>query len=642
MKISAFATSCSASPATGLWTAAVALGLCLLPHVSLPATHDPGPLPGPWSTFAKDYGGQRYSSLASINTHNVASLKRVCEVQLGDSGAFQSGLVVIGSTMYVTTAHTIVAMDAANCKIRWQYVYTPEESEVSQVNRGVAYYDGRVFRGTADGRVLAIDANTGKQLWRIKAANPGVGEFFSSAPIAWKNRVFIGTAGGDWGIRGRMLAFDADTGQRRWQFNLIPERGEPGFETWKIPDSANHGGGATWSTYTLDPDTGELFVPVGNPAPAFSPDTRPGDNLYTNSVVVLDAKTGKLKWYHQFLPNDGLDYDVAAAPVLYRDPKGRRMMAIGSKDGYLYGIDRDTHHLVFRTPVTTVMDPPPRPTASGVRACPGFAGGVQWNGPAINPETNVLYVGSVDLCSVVKTGAEEYVPGKLYHGTVAQLSTDDRDITARGWLVAVDSTTGKVLWKYHSDSPVLAGVTPTAGGLVFTGNVGGEFMAFDAKTGRQCYERRMDGALAGGLITYQEGTTQYIAFASGNVSRGPFFAIGGTPTVTIMRTGLIDDRPNIVRVEQDVSAPPQRAMLSNQYRTYFGQNYYLHFCATCHGGNGDGGIGPRLRGITKRSDPRPIAEIIKNPKSAIMPKLYPKPLDDEDVEQIANFLDSWK
>lgn len=269
-----------------LLTGLVSTGALFAKALSLCMAAEPTQSPGPWPTYNNGYDGQRFASAKQITPANVATLKRVCEAHLGDAGAFHSGPIVIGNVIYVTTAHTTVALDAMNCAIHWRHVYKPEQDEVYPVNRGLAYLDGRVFRGTGDGRVFALDATTGKLAWQVKAGDPLVGEFFSSAPIAWDGLVFIGAAGGDWGIRGFVIALDAKTGKERWRFYTIPMGNEIGAKSWKSPDDAKRGGGAMWTSYTLDAAAGELFVPVGNPAPDFAPDFRLGDNLFTDSLVV--------------------------------------------------------------------------------------------------------------------------------------------------------------------------------------------------------------------------------------------------------------------------------------------------------------------------------------------------------------------
>jgi alcohol dehydrogenase (cytochrome c) len=260
-----------------------------------------------WSGYNNTYDGQRFAAFNQINTRNVSRLKQVCELKLGEEGPFQTGPVVIGNTMFLTTAHTTVAMNATTCAVYWRHVDSKGQQDPLSVNRGVAYLNGRLFRGMPGTRLAALNAASGKVLWDVKVGDLSLGEFLSSAPIAWNGTVFIGLAGGDWGIRGRIMGFDAATGREIWRFYTIPMGSERGAETWHIPETAERGGGAMWTSYTLDTQSGELFVPVGNPAPDFAPDARPGDNLFTNSIVVLDAKSGALKWWYQATPADGFD-----------------------------------------------------------------------------------------------------------------------------------------------------------------------------------------------------------------------------------------------------------------------------------------------------------------------------------------------
>jgi len=595
-----------------------------------------GEAPGPWPTYNNGYDGQRFSSARQITTANVASLKRACEAHLGDIGSFHTGPIVIGQTIYVTTAHTTVALNATNCTIRWRHVYKPAQEEVYAVNRGVAYLDGRLFRGTGDGRVLALDARTGKQLWMVKAGNPLVGEFFSSAPIAWKGLVFIGAAGSDWGIRGYVLALDAKTGKEKWRFYTIPMGDEPGADSWKIPETAKHGGGAMWTSYTLDVDAGELFVPVGNPSPDFAPDSRPGANLYTDSVVVLDALTGKLKWYHQFKPNDGFDYDFGATPALYTGAAGAKLLAAGSKDGNLYGIDRASRKVIFKTPITTISNADARPTPEGVVVCPGPLGGVEWNGPAVDPASRAIYVGSVDWCWTLSSGTPEYKAGRFYFGT-GQKPGGAGTADPRGWVHAVDGTSGNILWKYHAEAPVVAGVTPTAGGLVFSGDLNGNFFALDRGTGAELYKVNTGGAIAGGVVTYEADGKQYVALTSGNISRGTFSATGGPPKIVIMTTGLSNDSPRIVAVREE--AP--HAAGGHSTGSGHGKTLFAQYCTACHGAAGEGGMGPALKGETAKKNLEQVIAFIKSPK-APMPKLYPSPLNDGDVDDVAAFVETLK
>ncbi|HKT32510.1 MAG TPA: PQQ-binding-like beta-propeller repeat protein [Gammaproteobacteria bacterium] len=590
-----------------------------------------------WPEYNDGYNSQRFSPLKQINTGNVADLKPLCEVKLGEEGTFESGPIVVGDVLYVTTQHTTVAMNAADCKVLWRNIYKPEETEIAPVNRGAAYLDGRIFRGYSDGRLVALDAKTGKQLWKVQPANPKVGEFLSSAPIAWHGLVFIGLAGSDWGIRGQMMAFDARTGKERWHFYTIPEGHEPGADTWTIPATVKHGGGGMWTSYTLDPKTGELFVPVANPAPDYDPLHRPGDNLFTDSVVVLDARTGKLKWWYQLTHNDGLDYDLGAAPMLY-SVNGAERVALGSKDGYLYSLNRRTHKLVFSTAVTTIKNNNAVPTYAGVSVCPGPLGGVEWNGPAFDPQTHDIYVGAVDWCYIYKRGKDyKFIPGSYFFGTSA---TPDSSIPSSGWLTAVDAATGKVDWQFHAPEPVIAGVTPTAGGLVFTGDGGGDFYAFDAKSGKLLLKYASGGSMAGGVITYAVYRRQYVAFTSGNVSRMGTFNTNGSPTLVVMALNVPAGSPKVVTLEDAGIAQAAMPGVSNNASDH-GQQIFAANCSVCHGAHGEGGIGPSLQDESTRKDLDEVIAWIKDPKPP-MPKLYPKPLTESDVQAVAAYVETLK
>jgi alcohol dehydrogenase (cytochrome c) len=583
-----------------------------------------------WGGYNNGYTGERFSPLGEITPANVASLKPLCQMRLGDAGAFEAGLVMIGDTLYATTGHTTVALDPTNCAERWRHVYVPEQDELLAINRGVAFLDGRLFRGTADGRVIAIDAKTGRELWRVRAADPDQGEEFTAAPIAWNGLVFLGPAVGELGMRGHVFAFDAKTGRQVWRFDTVPVGNEPGADSWKIPATTKHGGGGTWTSYTLDPARGELFIPVGNPAPDFLPDSRPGENLYTDSVVVLDAKTGALKWYYQLEANDAHDWDLGAAPMLYTDAQGHQRVALGSKDGYVYVLDRDTHKLLFKTAVTTVGSQDKKPSPKGEHSCPGILGGVEWNGPAHSPQANAIYVGAVDWCWTVASAApapfdmKAVKSGAMYVG-----GTFVPDANASGWITAIDDRTGAVKWRYHSARPVVAGVTPTAGGVVFAGNLGGSFFAFDAASGKLLKEVPLKDALAGGVVTYRVGGKQYVAVTTGNISRISF-GNGGSPAVAIMTTGLPADYAektlNVKRTEAGMNAGN-------------GKMVFVQFCAACHGTNGASGYasGPDIRNVAL--DHKALVAWIKNPK-APMPKLFPEELTDKDVEAVATYVQS--
>lgn len=483
-----------------------------------------------WPMYNGTYGAARYSRLAVINRANVGSLKPLCTLKLQEAGAFQAGPVIVGDVAYVTTMHDTYAIDATTCKLLWRSTYKPSGLEVFNTNRGVAFDGGKLFRDTEDAHVIALDAKSGRMLWNVRVADSTHGYFLSAAPIVWDGMVYAGIAGADWGARGRMMAFDEGSGARVWSFDLIPTGSEPGANTWGRASSAVTGGGSTWTTYTLDPQTGELFVPVGNPAPDFSGDYRPGANLYTDSLVVLDAKTGTLKWYFQAVPHDTHDYDIGAAPALISTAGGKNLVVFGGKDGYLYALDRATHGLVFKVPVTTVDKTPLAPTVAGARVCPGWVGGVEWNGPAYDQASNEIIVGANDWCGLYTLGEVRFVAGKFFTGGTF---IPDQYQNARGWVTAVNADTGKVVWKFKTTGPALAAIAPTAGGVVFTGDMNGTFYAFDAASGKVLYKYRTSGAMAGGVVAYEENSKEYVIADSGNVSRSIWPGASGTPAVYI-------------------------------------------------------------------------------------------------------------
>ncbi len=483
-----------------------------------------------WPSYNNDPMAQRYSPLKQIKVGNVGTLKEVCRVKIQDGGSFQTSPIVVGGVVYLTTARDTVALNPTNCKEIWRNTYKSSHEDVWAVNRGVAYMNGMLFRGTGDGQLLAIDAKTGKQIWQDAAGDPSRGEFLAGAPVAWNGVVYTGTAGSDWGVRGRVMAFDAETGRELWRFNLIPAAGEPGADTWQVKKSALTGGGGTWTTFALDIARGELVVPVGNPAPDLDPEYRPGDNLYTDSIVVLNARTGALKWYHQLKAHDGVDHDIAAAPTLYRSPELRDVMAIGGKDGFVVGVDRETHDVLYKTAVTSVDNEGATPTEQGVHVCPGLLGGVEWNGAAFDLPKNSLYVGAVDWCAVMKKGEPKWVGGEFFFGGTPVQDPPDQ---ASGWVTALDATSGKVKWQYHAKAPVVSGITPTAGGVVFGGDTKGTFFALDSSSGKPVFTMPTDGMIAGGVVTYAIDGKQYVAFTSGNVSRITFGALGD-PTLIVL------------------------------------------------------------------------------------------------------------
>jgi alcohol dehydrogenase (cytochrome c) len=481
-----------------------------------------------WLMYNKGYRGERFSRLRQINAGNAGKLKPVCIFQLGELGTFSTGPVVYDGIVYATTHLGTYAIDATTCKKIWSHQHVAQGPEMNATNKGVAIAAGRVIRGTQDGFLFALDAKTGAPLWVRQVADWRIGEGVGAAPIVWNDIVYVAKAGGDWGIRGRMMAFKVDDGSPVWTFDLIPEGAQTGADTWSNPEAAVHGGGAAWVTYALDRDTGTLFVPVGNPGPDFKKTMRPGANLFTISTVALDARTGKLKWWYQLRPNDDHDWDATVVSLF--DAGAKKLVATAGKEGILHVVDRDSGKLVFKLPLTTLLNHDVPITPEGVRVCP--VAGVQWNGPAYSPETGLLYVNAIDWCTVFKAGPDpKWVATVPYTGLANGFGSNDPVSQWSGWINAVDPRSGKMAWRVHTSTPMYAALTATAGNVLFTGDLNGEFMVLNATNGKELYRFNTGGPIAGGVVTYERKGRQYVAVASG--SSGGSIPLSGSATIVI-------------------------------------------------------------------------------------------------------------
>jgi alcohol dehydrogenase (cytochrome c) len=561
-------------------------------------------------------------------------LREVCELQLNQPAWFNSGLLKVGRTLYVTTVDTTYAVDATTCELRWRHVIDFKGRLANISNRGAGYLDGMIFRGSVDGRLIALNSETGKVIWDVQSADSSRAESFIAAPIAWDGKVFVGIATSDLGVRGRLKAFDAKTGHEIWRFYTIPVGNEPGAETWPNAASITPAGGGFWSSFSLDPATNEVFGPVANPYPDYGEGakSRLGDNLYTNSVIALNASTGKLNWYHQATPGDDHDWDLGTPPTLYRARNGKSMLAIAGKDGHVLGIDRATNTAVFKTAGTTIAnDGPVDGTLKLV--CPGSIGGAQWNGTAYHPGTGVLYTGMVDWCFYYST--------KLYTGPPGSPVMEEPDAgypaggkkgdggTVRvdfskqpqGWITAMDGETGAVLWKFHADAQVIAGLVPTKSGLLFAGDTRGNLLALDGKSGSLLKRIDARGALNNGLISYEVDGAQYVAAAVGGLSLN---CAGVSGSLRVAVYGLSESHePKTVTLER-------RTLPS-------GAALYGMVCSNCHGGAGLGASAPSLVRQTGMSNPAALKAFLKSVPPP-MPILYPGLLEEREVELIADHL----
>jgi PQQ-dependent dehydrogenase (methanol/ethanol family) len=488
-----------------------------------------------WPSYNRTLTSERFSALDTITTKNVADLKIACSYDTGEQTGFQTGLVQVDGALFASTEHDTFSIDPDTCKQNWR-AHEDFKGGMLQVNRGVAVLDGRVFRGTADGRVLAYDAKDGKRLWATTIADPARGESVPAAPIAWNGLVFIGNAGSDnKGVKGRMYALDANDGRIVWEFYMVP-KGDGDFArgsqapnpsadpptSWKTAEGFPITGGATWTSYTLDPANGLLYVPGGNPAPDFMKEHREGDNLFTSSIVVLDAKTGAYARHFQLVKRDFHDWDASTAPVLFTSKGGRQLLAAAPKDGNLHMIDLASGKSLYSKPMTRVFNIDAPMSAKGTRFCPGSQGGAEWNSPAYDPTDNLVFTGEVDWCTTVRAATPDEIAaipaGQPWSGSPDGFGKQDDISKWAGWMTASDADSGKRRWQFKAPFPLMGGITPTAGGVLFFGDMGGNFYAFDSGSGKKLWSTDLGGAIAGGVISYDTGAGQKVAVAAGMTS----------------------------------------------------------------------------------------------------------------------------
>ena len=485
-----------------------------------------------WPVYNRTLAGDRYSPLADITPANVGQLTLHCAFTLPEVVSFQTGPLVVSGTMYFTTFEGSYAVDAASCKEKWSRHDKSAGPPGLAVNRGFAYLDGRLYRGTADAHVIALDAADGHVLWdhALDVAGPGIS--IPMAPIAANGRVYVGNAGGDTvGVTGHVYALDARDGHVIWRFDVVPKQGRAS-KTWtnpRLPIS----GGAFWTSFTLDAAKGVLYVPAGNPAPDFDTLDRTGEDLYADSVIALDVGSGRLLAYNQLVKHDSHDWDVNSAPTLAVTRAGHRIIASANKDGLLSILDRskiggsapaadDAPPIIplrSQTPTTTRENVDvPLSREDPVHFCPGMGGGSEWNGAAFSPRTDSLFVGAVDLCAHVQLVHELTVPaaGQVWFGSSGAMGDMiDASDTARGWVSAFNAENGQVRWKFKAPHPVVAGVTPTGGNLVFAADLGGDIFALDQGNGLVLWQVSTGQSIGGGLVVYRAGGQEFLGVASG-------------------------------------------------------------------------------------------------------------------------------
>jgi alcohol dehydrogenase (cytochrome c) len=396
------------------------------------------------------------------------------------------------------------------------------------VNRGLAVLGDRLFMATLDAHLIALDTRTGNLVWDVQVADYKLAYTLTGAPLAVNNSVIIGSSGGEYGARGFIDAYDASTGRRIWRFETVPGPGQPGHETWS-GDSWKTGGAPAWLTGSYDPKLNLLYWPTGNPSPDNFGDNRLGDNLYSNSMLALDAGTGQLKWYFQFTPHDTHDYDATQIPVLLDTEwrgQSRLLLVQANRNGYLYLLDRTNGTFLSATAFghadwargidaqgRPVINPAARPTESGTRVCPGALGVTNWFSPAYNPETRLLYIATSTECDVFTSVPQRYRPGHDFGGSIEISAPRER---ATGALIALDPITGQKSWSFPYVNNPNGGVLSTAGGLVFAGDSSGNFIAFEARSGKDLWHMQLGAAIYSAAVSYEVLGTQYVVIPSGS------------------------------------------------------------------------------------------------------------------------------
>ena len=480
-----------------------------------------------WLTYAGDYAGHRHSPLTQISTANVRSLVSAWVYHVDGATHLEATPLVYDGIMYVTNGNEVHALDARTGRPIWKY--RDELAKRSDVNRGVAILGDSVFFVTSDAHLVALNRKTGGGLWDREFADTKRGAFATLAPMAVKDRVIVGVSGGDTGVRGFLAAFSAATGEELWRFWTVPAKGEPGAETWGEL-GPEWGGAATWLNGTYDLELNLLYWTTGNPWPDFYGGARHGDNLYSDSLLALDAGTGKLKWYFQFTPHDTHDWDAQAWPVLLDttyEGRARKLLLHANRNGYFYVLDRETGEFLRATPFVErlnwakgidpkgkpIANPGMEPSPNGTRVCPSVRGATNWMSPSYNPGTGLLYVPTLEQCDLYTSSAKTPEPMKNFAGTGGESISKE---PGKFYVRALDPLTGEKRWDYlmtgHGDS--WAGTVSTAAGLVFFGDDDSQLVALDAATGRHLWHYFLGQTITASPITFMADGKQYVTIAA--------------------------------------------------------------------------------------------------------------------------------
>lgn len=503
--------------------------------------------PHNWLTYSGGYFSHRHSPLSQIDPANVKNLDLKWVFQAQSFQKFEATPLVVNGIMYLTQApNDVVALDAKTGRVFWIYnhpVSPAARACCGAVNRGLAILDDTLFMATLDAHLIAVDARSGGRLWNTTVADAAAGYAMTLAPLVVKDKVLVGVAGGEFGIRGFVAAYDAKTGKELWRTYTIPGPGEPGHDTWQ-GDDWKTGGAPVWLTGSYDPELNLVYWGTGNPGPDFNPKQRPGDNLYSDSAIALDADTGKLKWHFQFTPGDPYDYDAVQIPVLVDtnwNGRPRKLMMWANRNGFFYVLDRTNGEFLLGRAFVKVnwasgLDAKGRPIETpqpqGTATFPGVTGGTNWYSPSYSPRTGLFYVAAwEEFGAVFIPEQSEYKEGQRFGGGVHVSPFEGAehpglsrrspvnvytDRAAHGAILAIDPHTGARKWAFQMYDVTMSGVLSTASDLVFAGGREGYFHALDARTGAPLWKVQLGGEIASGPMSYQVDGKQYVAIAGGN------------------------------------------------------------------------------------------------------------------------------
>ena len=509
-----------------------------------------------WLHTNGNYAQTRFYPGNQINTGNVGKLKPAFTFQTEVRESMETAPIVVDGVMYMTTSYNhVYALDAVTGKEFWHYKHKMGPITTfccGPNNRGVAIEGGKLFMGTLDAQLVALDAKSGKILWQTEIADPEKGYSETMAPTVIDGKVLIGTNGGEYGIRGFVKAFDSNTGKLLWTFHTIPEKGHEGV--WAQNDATGRDmhrdiaaekaelardssfyqtlGGGVWMNPAVDLKTRTIFFVVGNPAPDLYGAKRPGDNLYTDSIVAVNLDTGAYKWHYQYIAHDVWDLDAVSPPILVdaKDKNGKTIPAVihGGKTGHVYVHNRETGELIrFSEAMIPQENMWVLPTPGGSRMLPGANGGVEWSPMAFNPKLGMAYALNLHQPMTYHVEAAGYPGGKLWLGGAFKVIESEKQW---GRLAAVDINSGKVAWKFDTEQPLIGGALATAGDLVFYGEGNGLFRALNAKNGKLLWEYNCGAGANAMPVSYSVKGTQYVAMGCGGNTQLDFKR-GNTMTV---------------------------------------------------------------------------------------------------------------